>query len=213
MPDSTHSPNAGNSPDPGDIGSEAPTFSLSSLDGQRIDLERICQSQNVLLWFSRGFQCNFCRSHMMEFIGGYDQVKQVGAELIQVAPNLSSSAQRFFGSDIPPFPFVCDPDKRLYAVYGLGDRGALDAAKNAVVTLATSIKTGEIGTTARGVYLDVANRNFFRRLHHHAATAVEHGLFLIDRGRIIQHKTVVGPIDPIPQIEEMMSIIRERCLA
>jgi len=148
---------------------------------------------------------------MQEFTRGYDRLLEHGTELIQVAPNLDTSARRFFRDDLPPFPFVCDPDKRLYAVYGLGDRGAMDAAKNAIVTLASSIKTGETRRTIYGAYLDIANRNFARRLHHHAATAVEHGLFLIDRKQTIQHRTIVGPIDPIPMVEDMLELIASRC--
>jgi len=148
---------------------------------------------------------------MTEFTLGYRKILDTGTELIQISPNLASSARKFFGSDLPAFPFVCDPDKRLYAVYGLGDRGALSAAKNAVVTLSTSVKRGETMQTIRGSYLDIANRNFFRRLHHHAATAVEHGLFLIDRRGIIRQKIIVGPIDPIPKVDEMLANVEALC--
>ena len=51
----------------------------------------------------------------------------------------------------------------------------------------------------RGAWLDVVNRNFVRRLHHHAMTAVEQGLFLVDKQGVIRHRAVVGPIDTIPE--------------
>ena len=58
--------------------------------------------------------------------------RQSGAEVIQIAPNLLESARTFFRDAASPFPFVCDPDKRLYAVYGLGDLGALTATRTAL---------------------------------------------------------------------------------
>src|SRR5262245_32192258 len=54
---------------------------------------------------------------------GYEELLGAGTEIIQVGPNLLQAARVFFGHSPTPYPFVCDPDKRLYAVYGLDDRG------------------------------------------------------------------------------------------
>lgn len=192
-------------------GHEAPDFSLECLKGEPITLANSTNEKNLLLWFSRGFQCNFCRGHMQNFTEGYDLLQENNTHLVQIAPNLKTSAQRFFGEDYPRFPFICDPDKRLYAVYGLGDRGALSAPKNAIITFATAARTGELRKTAYGSWIDTVNRNFIRRLHHHALTAVEHGIFLINSGKIVQYHEVVGPIDPIPKVSDLLQVIQERC--
>jgi hypothetical protein len=55
------------------------------------------------------------------------------------------------------------------------------------------------------------NRNFLRRLHHHAMTAVEQGLFLVDKHGVIRHVTVVGPIDPVPTAHELAKLIGTHC--
>jgi peroxiredoxin len=193
------------------VGQMAPAFSLPSLRGSVVDLASYRGRRNVVVWFSRGFTCPFCRVYTDGMRAGYAALREVETEIIQVAPNLLDSARRFFAPAPLPFPFVCDPDKRLYAVYGLGDVGALEATKTAVVSFAHAFTHGDTNNQIRGAWFDVMNRNFVRRLHHHAMTAQEQGMFLIDKEGIIRSVTVVGPIDPVPGGAELAEMARERC--
>ena len=47
---------------------------------------------------------------------GYELLQAADTEIIQVGPNLLQSARIFLGHSPTPYPFVCDPDKRLFAV-------------------------------------------------------------------------------------------------
>ena len=189
-------------PEPPIVGQPAPLFSLTSVQGGTIDLATYRGRSNVVVWFSRGFTCPFCRVYMDGMTEGYDGLREAGTEIIQVGPNLLQAARIFFGHSPTPYPFVCDPDKRLFAVYGLGDRGALEATRSAVVSFSYAFTHGDTGPQLRGAWLDVMNRNFVRRLHHHAMTALEQGIFLVDRGGVIRHRTVVGPTEPVPRGRE-----------
>jgi hypothetical protein len=84
---------------------------------------------------------------MQGVIEGYQNLLAQATEVIQVTPNLLESARRFFRPDPVPYPVVCDPDKRLYAVYGLGDRGVLEATSTAVVSWASWLRPPELSTT------------------------------------------------------------------
>ncbi len=172
------------------VGDVAPVFALASVQGSTVELAAYRGHRNVVVWFSRGFTCPFCLGYMDGIREGYQNLVGVETEVIQVAPNMLASARSFFGSSPAPFPLVCDPDKRLYAVYGLGDRG---------------------GTWVKGAYVDVLNRNFLRRLHHHAMTAIEQGVFVVDKQGIIRHVSVVGPIDPVPKADRLAELVREHC--
>jgi peroxiredoxin len=194
------------------VGQLAPAFSLPSLRGAGVDLAAYRGRRNVVVWFSRGFTCPFCRVYTDGMRAGYAALRAADTEIIQVAPNLLESARRFFAQAPLPFPFVCDPDKRLYAVYGLGDVGALEATKTAVVSFAHAFTHGDTTNQIRGAWVDVMNRNFVRRLHHHAMTAQEQGMFLIDKEGIIRSVTVVGPIDPVPGGAELAAMARAHCL-
>lgn len=193
------------------VGQVAPDFQLPSVQGTAVNLSQYRQHSNLILWFSRGITCSFCRSYMQSFESEYDNLRAHEIEVVQVAPNLLESARRFF-TTFPPFPFVCDPEKRLYALYGLGDRGVLTAAQTAVVSFATAAREGEFGNTVRGSVLDVANRNFLRRLHHHALTAIDQGIFIIDKQGILRHRLTVGPIEPIPSGAELRRLCQRVCV-
>jgi putative peptide zinc metalloprotease protein len=195
------------------VGQIAPQFALPSLRGAMVDLAAYRGRRNVVVWFSRGFTCPFCRVYTDGMRAGYEALRTAETEIIQVAPNLLDSARRFFAQSPLPFPFVCDPDKRLYAVYGLGDMGALEATKTAVVSFAHAFTHGDTNAQLRGAWLDVMNRNFIRRLHHHAMTAQEQGLFLIDKRGVIRHVSVVGPIDPVPGGAQLAELARAHCAA
>jgi len=193
------------------VGQMAPQFALPSLRGDMVDLAAYRGRRNVVVWFSRGFTCPFCRVYTDGMRAGYEALRAADTEIIQVAPNLHDSARRFFAQSPLPFPFVCDPDKRLYAVYGLGNIGALEATKTAVVSFAHAFTHGDTNAQMRGAWLDVMNRNFVRRLHHHAMTAQEQGMFLIDKAGLIRHVTVVGPIDPVPGGAQLAGLARDHC--
>jgi len=189
----------------------APVFALPSLRGAMVDLASYRGRRNVVVWFSRGFTCPFCRVYTDSMRAGYEALRTADTEIIQVVPNLLDSARRFFAQSPLPYPFVCDPDKRLYAVYGLGDAGALEATKTAVVSFAHAFTHGDTRNQIRGAWFDVVNRNFLRRLHHHAMTAQEQGMFLIDKDGVIRSVTVVGPIDPMPGGADLAELARQHC--
>jgi peroxiredoxin len=193
------------------VGQPAPQFALPSLRGTMVDLASYRGRGNVVIWFSRGFTCPFCRVYTDGMRNGYAALRAADTEVIQVAPNLLDSARRFFAQSPLPFPYVCDPDKRLYAVYGLGNLGALEATKTAVVSFAHAFTHGDSHAQLRGAWLDVMNRNFVRRLHHHAMTAQAQGMFLVDKRGIIRHITVVGPVDPVPGGVQLAELARDHC--
>jgi len=197
---------------PAAVGQPAPQFVLPSVQGRTIDLGAFRGRQNVIVWFSRGFTCPFCRGYMQGVIEGYQSLVAQATEVVQVTPNLLESARRFFRPEPVPYPVVCDPDKRLYAVYGLGDRGALVATRAGVVSFSHSVVHGDAGPWIRGAWHDVMNRNFLRRLHHHATSALEQGLFLVDRGGTIRHRAIIGPLEPIPSGPELVALARAHAM-
>jgi hypothetical protein len=42
-------------------------------------------------------------------------------------------------------------------------------------------------------------------------TALEQGIFLVDRDGVIRHRSVVGPLDPVPRGERLAEMIRACC--
>ncbi len=80
-------------PEPPAVGQPAPLFSLTSVQGGPVELAAYRGRRNVVVWFSRGFTCPFCRVYMDGMREGYE------------------AARIFFGHSPTLSPFVCDPDK------------------------------------------------------------------------------------------------------
>ena len=99
----------------------------------------------------------------------------------------------------------------MWSVFRVTDRGALEATRSAVVSFSYAFTHGDTGPQLRGAWLDVMNRNFVRRLHHHAMTALEQGIFLVDRGGVIRHRTVVGPTEPVPRGKSLAEMVHTYC--
>ena len=192
------------------VGDPAPHFTLPAIQGGQVSLADYHGRSRIILWFSRGFTCNFCRRYMQLILSRYDEMIAHEIEVVQIAPNLLETARLYF-DPATPYPFICDPDKRLYAVYGLGDRGVLEAQKNTFISFGTAFLQGEGQETVRSSWLDVMNQNFLRRLHHHALTAIEQGIFIIDKQGIIRCRQVYDPLAPIPTGEELLALTQAVC--
>ncbi|MCB8945153.1 MAG: AhpC/TSA family protein [Ardenticatenaceae bacterium] len=192
------------------VGNLAPQFTLPAVQGGQVSLADYVGRCRVILWFSRGFTCNFCRRYMQLIVDRYEDLTAHEIEVVQVNPNLLETSRLYF-DPATPYPFVCDPDKRLYAVYGLGDRGVLEAQKNTLISFGTAFASGEGQETVKASWLDVMNRNFLQRLHHHALTAVEQGVFIIDKQGIIRYRQVYNPMAQIPTGEELLLMTQAVC--
>lgn len=138
------------------VGNHAPSFTLPAIQGGQISLADYYGRSRVILWFSRGFACNFCRRYMQLIIERYEDLVAQAIEVVQVNPNLLETSRLYFDL-ATPYPFVCDPDKRLYAVYGLGARGVLEAQKNTLISFGTAFVRGEGQETVKASWLDVMN--------------------------------------------------------
>jgi peroxiredoxin len=68
-----------NPPPPG-VGDAAPLFGLRSVQGPTVELAAYRGRRNVVLWFSRGFTCPFCRAYMDGIGQGYPELCAIDTE-------------------------------------------------------------------------------------------------------------------------------------
>lgn len=190
------------------LGKNAPDFSLQSIQGETIQLSKYKGNKNIILWFSRGFTCPYCRGFMDEVVEGYEKLTANNIEVIQVSPNLHQSAVNFFGKNPPPFPMICDPDKRLFRTYGIGDNGPITATVNMVASFSTAARRGEFLKTSRASASDVFDKRFLQRLHHHALTALNQAVIAIDINGVIRQRVEVGTLEDIPSTPQMIQFLK-----
>jgi peroxiredoxin len=194
---------------PPQIGEAAPAFRLESVQGPLVDLVDYT-GRNVLLWFSRGFTCPFCRRYMAQLSLAYGQYQAANSEIVQIGPDLLRQARLFFKAYSLKFPFLCDTEKNVFRAYGLQDLGPLRAVGDTVISFSTALVRREFARTFYASWLDTfaTGRDAPARLAEHGLHEVPQGMFAIDgRGRV-RYARIFGPLENIPGNEELLRVLR-----
>lgn len=109
-------------------GTPAPDFVAQSIGGRLVALEQL-RGRPLLLKFYRFATCPVCNLHMHQFIQEYDKVTAEGLTTVVFyhSPGEKLAETRDVAA---PFDLVADPDKRIFAKYGVerGLRGFVSPA-------------------------------------------------------------------------------------
>jgi peroxiredoxin len=104
------------------VGAKAPSFRLPSAQGNELGPEDYRGRSNVILFFAKGMACGFCRQKMSQLSRGLPRFRALDTEILQVSPTTLERG-RFYAKNFPlPFPYLCDPEYRVYGAYGMTPR-------------------------------------------------------------------------------------------
>ena len=158
-------------------GALAPAFSAKALDGTRLEIP---SGGLVHLQFRRFAGCPICNLHLRSFARRHDELRAAGVTEIAVFHSSARSLERHH-PDLP-FALLPDPDKQLYALYGL-ERGlssmmhprAMWAAMRGMATAPMNPLQAEGGLTGLpGDFLiDAAGKLIFAKYGAHANDHLE----------------------------------------
>lgn len=110
------------------VGEKAIDFSITTLQGEDIELSEIYKNQPVVLVILRGFpgyQCPICSRQVGSLLAEADKFAEKGAAVIMVYPGPSEQMQEHASEfsndfDFPEnFYFTLDPDYSVINKYGL----------------------------------------------------------------------------------------------
>ena len=104
------------------IGARARSFRLASAQGGEIGLDDFKNRSAVVVWFTKGMACPFCRQQMSQLARAYPSIKEHGGEVLEVTSSTPTRAQFYARQFKLPFPYLCDPDYRVRAEWGLQKR-------------------------------------------------------------------------------------------
>src|SRR5205823_4136374 len=104
------------------IGERARSFRLPSAQGGEVGLDDFKNRSAVVVWFTKGMACPFCRQQMSQLARAYPQIKERGGEVLEVTSSTPARAQFYARRFTLPFPYLCDPDHRVRADWGLQKR-------------------------------------------------------------------------------------------
>jgi peroxiredoxin len=104
------------------VGQAAPSFRLPSAQGPEIGLEDFRGKKNVVVWFTKGMACPFCRSHMSQLSRVDGDLQKLDTEVLEVSISGVSRARAYAKKFKLPFSYLCDPDYQVRRAWGLERR-------------------------------------------------------------------------------------------
>lgn len=104
------------------LGEPTRPFRLPTAQGGEVSLEDFKGRQSVALWFTKGMACVFCRQQMSQLSRSYQRIKDHGGEVLQVTTSPLARARFYAQKFALPFPYLCDPESRVFREWGLEKR-------------------------------------------------------------------------------------------
>jgi putative peptide zinc metalloprotease protein len=181
------------------VGALAPNFRLASAQGHDIALEDYRGRQNVLLWFSRGLFCPFCRRYMTQLRLGYHELQKRNTEILQITYNTAEEAQLYFRQYQFSFPYLCDPERTVFPLYGIRmvrenlARFAAGAVVGTVAAMTDLLLHGEKTPSPVSVMKRYGTTD-----------AEQQAAFVIDQAGVIRYVHTTGSLGGLPSNAEYL---------
>lgn len=181
------------------VGRAAPEFRLASAQGGEIGPQDYRGAKRVVLWFSKGLFCPFCRRNMAQLGLRYPEIQAMQAEVLQVTHNTLEEARGYLKHYPMKFPYLCDAERTVHERYGVELTGiALGGflASGAAV-MADFVLKGQ--TTPAPI-------PFMKR---YAGQDVAQAVFILDREGIVRAEHRLGPNAPLPSAADLISALQK----
>ncbi len=104
------------------VGQVPESFRLPSGQGPDVSPDDYRGRRNLIVWFTKGMACAFCRQHMTQLRRGYPAFQELNAEILQVTPTPLDRAHLYARKFDIPFPYLSDPEYRARRAWGLDVR-------------------------------------------------------------------------------------------
>jgi peroxiredoxin len=184
------------------LGAKAPDFRLASAGGGAIGLSDYFGRKNLLLWFSKGLHCPFCRRNMARLSQAYPQFQSNDAEILQITHNTKEEADLYFRDYHLATPYLCDADRQVHLSYGIALQTQPIGAVAANVVSSCLMVTGDLLLHGQKSPSPVAP---ILRMGPRSQSAQL--VVAADRAGVIRHVQRIGPFDALPTVAELLAIL------
>jgi len=176
------------------VGTPAPNFRLASAQGPDIALEDYRGQRNVVLWLSKGLYCPFCRRYMAQLHLGYKEIQERETEILEVTYSTPEEARLYFQQYQLWFPYLCDPERSIFRLYGLSSvrRGVKDMVASMTVAIGDRLFHGEKGPSP------------LPYLKRYGSTDLEQAVFIIDKSGVIRYVYTSSALGGLPSNAEYL---------
>lgn len=188
------------------VGQVAPSFRLPSGQGSEVGPEDFRGRGNLIVWFTKGMACPFCRQKMSQLARGHPTFRALDAEVLEVTPSTPERARFYVKRFAIPFPYLSDPDSAVRRRWGL------DVRSHSLAWYVTRLARGATSPKPSSDF-----GSFVPRPGEFPALLADDdmGFFILDRDGVVR-LAVTGPyveggqVRPIPSNEEIAREL-ERC--
>src|SRR5260370_1988133 len=91
------------------VGQRAPSFRLPSGQGPEFGPDDYRGRRNLIVWFTKGMACPFCRQHMSQLARGYPAFQTLQTEILEVTTTTPKRARVYAKSFQIAFPHLFAP--------------------------------------------------------------------------------------------------------
>ncbi len=182
------------------LGEKAPDFRLAAAGGGEIALSDYLGRKNLLLWFSKGLYCPFCRRNMARLSQAYAQFVALDTEILQITHNTQKEADLYFRNYHLATPYLCDPDRRVHLAYGVAlERQSLGAVAENWVT-SSAMVAHDLVMHGEKSPPPIPALRLGRFQPAQLAIAA-------DRDGVVRYVWSSGPFDTLPTVAELLSVL------
>lgn len=185
------------------VGDAAPEFRLAAAAGGEIALSDYRGSKSVLLWFSKGLFCPYCRRNMTRLSQSYAQFEECGAEILQISINSSEEARLYYRNYQLSMPYLCDADRVVHSNYGvqLERQGLAEVAEN-------MLSSGALVVGGLLLHGQKSPSPIAPVLRMGARYQPPQLVVVADHDGVVRHVQSLGPFDALPTVEELLTQLR-----
>lgn len=131
------------------IGTPAPDFTATVYRRDPLTLSSL-RGSKLWLAFFRYAGCPLCNLRVHQMIQRYDSWQQQGLTIVAVFQAPVEDVEAHVGKQNAPFPIVCDPEERLYQLYGLESSLSGFLAPGNLPAVASATMAGFLPGTTHG---------------------------------------------------------------
>jgi len=181
------------------VGRAAPEFRLASAQGGQAGPQDFRGAKRVVLWFSKGLFCPFCRRNMAQLGLRYPEIQALDAEVLQVTHNTLDEARGYLKHYPMKFPYLCDAERVAHDQYRVEQLG-FNLGGNAA-----SVAAVVVDLVTKGEKTPPPIPYFKRYAGKDSAQAV----FVLDREGVVRAEHRLGPNAPLPSASDLISALQK----
>lgn len=186
-----------------DENEKAPDFTLEVANGDQLVLSDIWKDSHLLLWFSRGLACPFCRRQIIQMTKIHPQLLDAGVVTVQVTPTAMDVAKSMLEFYSVPWPYACDPGGHVSKAYEMGPRGPLQK-------LTTTLNEQRWAWGAIVKHPTEPHPEILPLVKEHPPESdIDGGVVIIAPGGFIRFRLPTGKLSLLPSNDSLLKAVRK----